>query len=163
MMIKIRYEIAKSEYKYVIVVLFLSVLMSISIFHNLTIKNELNTKLNAMISSRRSQSNDNLFLAKNPAVGKSSEKLTRQIFNEKSGVKVIDFKMISANKMGDYYEKRIAIKLKGSFKQILSYIKTLDNTPYIILWHQVDYTVSLYPYADVVLTIGVVGDENIWI
>ncbi len=73
-----------------------------------------------------------------------------------------------AGKMEEYvqqtlvYRHPLQLKLKGSYFQIMDYLKALEQSGYKFYWEQLDYKVEKYPQAEVMIMLSTLGTEAHW-
>ncbi len=60
------------------------------------------------------------------------------------------------------YRHPLQLKFKGSYFQVVKYLKTLENSEYNFYWEQLDYKVDKYPQAEVMLKLSTLGTKSQW-
>jgi MSHA biogenesis protein MshJ len=61
------------------------------------------------------------------------------------------------------YLHATTIKLSGSYLQLHQYLEALENSPWGLFWDQLEYTVTDYPTAEIILRVHTVSTDKHWI
>ncbi len=58
------------------------------------------------------------------------------------------------------YKHTVVLALEGSYFNVITYLKSLENLPWKIYWHELDYSVTDYPKAEVLLEVYTLSTEE---
>jgi len=61
------------------------------------------------------------------------------------------------------YQHAATIKLTGTYSQLHQYLSTLEQAPWQLFWDQLDYNVTDYPRAEIVLRVHTISANEYWI
>jgi MSHA biogenesis protein MshJ len=80
------------------------------------------------------------------------------------GLQNLPEKQISpANKKLVLYEYGVVIKFRGNYFATLRYLHDLESLVWPLFWDKLDYKVTTYPQAEVILQLHTVSDKKGWI
>lgn len=61
------------------------------------------------------------------------------------------------------YQHAATVKLVGTYQQLYQYITMLEQSPWQLFWDQLDYKVTQYPHAEIVLRVHTISSNEYWI
>ncbi len=61
------------------------------------------------------------------------------------------------------YKHGLSLTLKGSYFDILDYLKAVEGLPWHFFWERLEYNVKRYPEAEVTIHVYTLGDQEEWI
>lgn len=61
------------------------------------------------------------------------------------------------------FQHTATIKLAGSYQQLHHYLTMLEQSPWQLFWDQLDYKVTSYPNAEIVLRVHTISSNEYWI
>ncbi len=70
---------------------------------------------------------------------------------------------LSQNDDAVLYQHAATIKLAGTYQQLHQYLTMLEQSPWQLFWDQLDYKVTHYPNAEIVLHVHTISTNEYWI
>lgn len=74
-------------------------------------------------------------------------------------LKAVDSQKIQDNKI-KLYQHNFTIQFSGDYFPVLDYLKKLENSPYKFYTDTIDYKVTQFPHADIILKLHTVSKEK---